>query len=89
MKMVKFKDTDAGEDFIQSASSRGTSKEVMEAIAFFAQNEKEAQALWEGDAIGSVAHLSDIWEYATNNGAKDEDFLFWGDRKLSVIMKTA
>jgi len=75
-------------EFNETADSRNTSKEVMEAIAFFARNEAEAEAveLWEGDPMESIANLSDIWEHATNNGKIDDTELMWGDRALSKVM---
>jgi orotate phosphoribosyltransferase len=74
--------------FNETADSRNTSTEVMEAIAFFARNEAEAEAveLWEGDPMKSIANLSDIWEHATNNGKIDDTESMWGDRALSEIM---
>ena len=84
--MPKFNETAAAADFIATADSRNTSKEVMQAIAFFARNEAEAIALWEGDGIGTIANLSDIWEHATNNGKIDDTELMWGDRALSKVM---
>lgn len=72
-----FAETDAGAAFIASGPSRETSTEVMEAIAFFARNEQEAEDFWNGDCAGRVDFLS-IWEKATSNGARDAD-LTWGD----------
>jgi len=45
--MTNFSDTDAGAEFIASGASRETSPEIMEAIAFFARNGKEADAILE------------------------------------------
>lgn len=84
--MTKFRDTEAAAAFISTADSRETSKEVMEAIAFFARNEAEAVALWEGDGLGVVANLSDVWENATNNGARDDSELMWGGRSLATVV---
>lgn len=75
--MTHFADTDAGEQFIASAASRETSREVMEALAFFARDAQEAEDFWNGDFRGRVDLLS-IWENATNNGSRDAD-LSWGD----------
>lgn len=85
--MTKFNETAAAAAFIASADSRETSKEIMEAIAFFARSEAEAVALWEGDGIGSVASLTDIWEHATNNGQRDDNDIMWGGRSLTEIME--
>ena len=76
-KMVKFNETDAGLAFVASGDSRETSTRIMEAIAFFARNEAEAVAVWEGD-FGNVCTLADIWENATSNGRIDATDLCWG-----------
>lgn len=76
--MEKFSETDAGRAFIATGDGRETSDEVMRAIAFFARDEAEAEAIWEGDALGSVCTLRDIWEHATRN-ARREVNLCWGD----------
>lgn len=83
---MNFIDTDEGQAFIATAGSRETSAEIMKAIAFFARDEAEAVALWEGDAIGTTANLIDIWENATGNGRIDDADLMWGDRSLAQIM---
>lgn len=87
--MTNFRNTDAADDFVATADSRETSKEVMEAIVYFAKSEAEAVALWEGDAIGDAADLTDIWEKATGNGRLSDDDLFWGGRTLAEIMANA
>ena len=87
--MEKFIETDAAAAFIATADSRNTSREIMEAIAFFARDEAEAVALWDGDAIGVAASLTDIWESATGNGRIDGATLFWGDMSLAQIMADA
>lgn len=84
--MTKFRDTASADAFIATADSRETSSEVMEAIVFFARNEEEAVALWEGDGIGSVANLVDVWENATGNGRISDETLYWGGRTLATIM---
>lgn len=85
--MTTFDETDAGDAFIATADSRNTGPEIMKAIAFFARNQVEAEALWNGDGIDVVATLTDIWENATNNGRLDDTKLFWGDRTLAEIMR--
>jgi len=75
--MTQFRDTDAAAQFIASADSRNTSREIMDAIAFFARDINEAEALWEGDALG-VANIIDIWENVTSNGLRDAEEFFWG-----------
>jgi hypothetical protein len=49
--MTNFRDTDDAATFIATAASRETSIEVMRAIAFFARDLTEAEAIWDGDAI--------------------------------------
>jgi hypothetical protein len=84
--MSRFTDTEAAAEFIARADSRCTSRQVMEAIAFFARDAQEAERLWSGDGIGEIANLSDIWEHATGNGRLDDADLYWGDRTLAEIV---
>jgi hypothetical protein len=77
--MTKFRDTDKGEAFVASYANRETSIEIMEAIAFFARNLREAEELWEGDGIGVYANLSDIWENVTGNGLRDAREFCWAE----------
>lgn len=84
--MTRFNETNAAETFIATAASRNTSPEIMAAIAFFARNETEAEALWNGDALGTVARVIDIYENATENGRIDPECLFWGDRSLAQVI---
>jgi hypothetical protein len=83
--MTNFSDTDAGAEFIASGASRETSPEIMEAIAFFARNGKEADEFWNGDFDGRVDLLS-FWENATGNGSREDTDLIWGERSLAQIM---
>jgi len=78
--------TEAGAAFISTAARRETSEEIMEAIAFFARNEDEAVAIWQGDGLGRIADLIGVWERATGNGRIDDKDLTWGGRKLLEIM---
>ena len=84
--MTTFIETSAAQDFIASADTRETSPEIMEAIAFFARDESEAIALWNGDGIGQIANLTDVWERATKNGLIDGQDLMWGDRTLADVI---
>jgi hypothetical protein len=84
--MTAFRDTDAAVDFIASADSRETSRRVMQAIAFFARDTAEAEAVWRGDDLDRVCRLSDVWEHATGNGRHDDTELFWGGRTLARVM---
>lgn len=77
-RRAKFADTAEGEAFIATAASRETSPEIMRAIAFFAQNLAEAEAVWSGDGLGAVCHASDIWEHVTGNGQLDATEFCWG-----------
>ena len=76
--MTNFSDTIEGRAFVATADSRETSEEIMEAIAFFARDEVEATALWNGDGFGIVCHETDIWERVTGNGLRDATEFVWG-----------
>lgn len=84
--MTNFADTTAGQEFIASGDSRETSNTIMEAIAFFARDIAEAEALWDGAGIGVAANLTDVWEQATGNGRTDDTDLMWGGRPLAYVM---
>lgn len=75
--MPRFAETDNGLAFIASAAARETSPEIMRAIAFFARNLEEAEAIWRGDMLGACDLLA-IWEHVTNNGLTDAEFYVWG-----------
>lgn len=75
---MTFRDTDDGATFLATADSRETSIEIMQAIAFFAQNAAEAESLWNGDSFGVVCHPIDIWEHVTKNGLRDPMEFCWG-----------
>lgn len=63
-------------NFIESASSRETSVEIMEAILKVANgNEQIAEQIWE-DA--SDAELVAIIEIVTNNGMHETTDFVWG-----------
>ncbi len=74
---MTFRDTTEGAEFIASADSRETSPEIMEALAFFAHNRAEAEALWNGD-IDGICHPTDIWENVTKNGLREPEQFCWG-----------
>lgn len=76
--MTKWNETQEADEFIASADSRETSLEIMQAIAFFAHDQKEAVALWNGDGFGTVCHVSDLWERVTGNGARNATDYQWG-----------
>ena len=76
--MAHFEQTDAGAAWMATGDARETSPEIMAAIAFFARDEAEADALWNGDGFGRIANPSDIWEYVTNNGQRDATDYCWG-----------
>lgn len=76
--MTAFQDTDAAAEFIATADSRETSPEIMKAIAFFARDINEAEALWEGDGFGRICNPSDLWERVTKNGLRDAEDYCWG-----------
>ena len=76
--MGHFRDTDEGRAWIATASSRETSTEIMEAIAFHARDEGEANRLWDGDGFGTICTPTDLWETVTKNGLRDPCEFVWG-----------
>lgn len=76
--MTKFRETAEADAFIASGDSLGTSSEIMQAIAYFARDLSEAEALWAGDGFGVVCHVSDLWENVTQNGLHDATEFCWG-----------
>jgi hypothetical protein len=87
--MTKFAETQSAAKFIATHDSRETSPEVMEAIAFFAADLAEAEAIWADGHIGGEDFALPIWERATGNGRLDDETLFWGGRSLKTIMAEA
>jgi hypothetical protein len=77
-EMTKFIETDAGAAFVATGPSRETSPEIMRAIAFFARNTSEAEALWNGDGFDTVCTETDLWEHVTENGRRDTTEFDWG-----------
>ena len=76
--MTHWRETTEAAEFIASGDSRATSKEIMEAIAFFARGREEAEALWNGDGLGTICNPGDLWEHVTRNGLRDPAGYFWG-----------
>ncbi|MGO8908081.1 MAG: hypothetical protein ACLQDM_01945 [Bradyrhizobium sp.] len=76
--MTNFRDTAEAAQFISSADSRETSREIMQAIVFFARDLREAEDLWIGDGFGRICHPSDLWEHITGNGRLDPSEFYWG-----------
>jgi hypothetical protein len=76
--MSNWQNTQEAADFIATGGSRETSKEVMEALAFFARNRDEAEKLWNGDGFGTVCTPLDLWENVTHNGLHDPEDFSWG-----------
>ena len=76
--MAKFYETAEAAAFIATADNRETSREIMEAIAFFARDINEAEDLWDGDGFGVICHPSDIWERVTGNGRTEATDYAWG-----------
>ena len=75
---INFYETTAAADFIAPGDSRETSSEIMQAIAYFARDLSEAEALWAGDGFGEVCQTSDLWERVTQNGLHDATEFCWG-----------
>lgn len=75
--MTKFRHTESAAEFIASGDARETDREIMEAIAFFARDLAEAEAIWSGD-FGDACTMLDIWEHVTGNGLRDASDYCWG-----------
>ncbi len=75
---ISFCETDEAAEFLASADRRETSKEIMEAIVFFARDLREAEELWNGDGFGRICNPSDLWENVTGNGGRDPTDFCWG-----------
>jgi hypothetical protein len=84
--MSKFAETQSAAEFIATYDSRETSPEVMEAIAFFAADESEAETLWADGCIGADDFTLSVWECATGNGRLDDETMFWGGRSLKRVV---
>lgn len=76
--MTKWNETQEAADFIATGGSRETSPEIMKAIAFFARNKEEAEALWNGEGFGRICHPTDLWEHVTGNGLRNPEEFCWG-----------
>jgi hypothetical protein len=75
--MINWHESDEARAFILTGDTRETSVEVMQAIAFFADNLAEAESIWHGDFLGKTDDLA-LWEKASNNGLIADEKLFWG-----------
>jgi hypothetical protein len=62
-------------NFIESANSRETSAELMEAILYVAGSEGAAVRVWEEP---TEAEALAIWERVTKNGLLDSTDFCWG-----------
>lgn len=66
----------ANSSFLDTANSRETSDEIMEAILFVAgRSETEAARVWDSP---TEAEQLAIWERVTNNGLVPADNFCWG-----------
>ena len=72
------------EEIATWAAIRETSEEIAEAIIAIAQDEKDAQRIWNGCTAGEFV---DIWERATNNGQLDDEDMLWGEETLGTLAK--
>lgn len=61
--------------FIESADSRDTSVELMEAILYVAGNETNAVRVWEEP---TATEALAIWERVTKNGLLESSDFCWG-----------
>jgi hypothetical protein len=62
-------------NFINTAESRETSPEIMEAIMYVAGNDAEAVRVWEEP---TEPEMLAIWERVTKNGNLDASDFCWG-----------
>lgn len=62
-------------DFLSTAASRETSRELMEAILAVAGDESRAVRVWDEP---TEAEALAIWERVTKNGLVDSDEFVWG-----------
>ena len=62
-------------NFIETADSRETSREIMEAIRAVAGSETAAVRVWEAP---SYEEALAVWERVTNNGNTDSTDFCWG-----------
>lgn len=62
-------------EFVASGSSRETSREIMEAIAFVANSAADAIRIWEEP---TQAERLAIWERVTKNGLLKSSEFCWG-----------
>jgi hypothetical protein len=76
--MTNWRETDEAAEFIATGDSRETSREIMQAVAFFAHTLGEAEELWNGDGFGRICNPSDLWEHVTGNGRRDPTEFCWG-----------
>jgi hypothetical protein len=76
--MTKWHETAEAVAWVATGDTRETSREIMEAIAFFAANLDEAEALWNGDGFGTICHETDLWERVTGNGRRYSSEFCWG-----------
>ena len=83
--MNKWNETTEASDFIASGPARETDSRIMNAIAYFARNSTEAEALWNGDFDG-ICNPSDLWENATKNGKLDAADMVWGQTTLDAVV---
>ena len=64
------------ENFVNSAQSRETSREIMEAIwDVSGKNETEANRVWDAP---KDEELTAVFEIVTSNGLRDPELYAWG-----------
>jgi hypothetical protein len=77
------------EELNQWAQSHETSYDVAEAIYYVALGtggdvDIAMEGIWDEP---SESEAIAVWEFATENGLKDDKYLFWGIQTLHEVMK--
>lgn len=85
--MAHFRETTEGQAFVESADSRETSPEVMEAIAYFAIDPADAEAIWMGDFSTGACNPAKLWERVTQNEMLVANSFFWDGRPFGDALK--
>ncbi len=77
--MTNFIDTPAGQAWIATGPAKETSPEIMAAIAFFADDQEQADLIWaEGPTFSGLCLPLDLYERVTEIGTLDHKAFTWG-----------
>lgn len=76
---LPFRHTDEAQDFINSADSRETSREIMEAIIAFSNDLADAEYIWEEGLVNFNENARfHFINTATRDGRLETADLYWG-----------